>query len=76
MVPLSEQISCVRRELRLRQQVYPRFVQEKKLTQEWADYQLTCMQAVLMTLEQIQGAQIQAQPDLFTKIASEQPDGD
>jgi len=56
-VSLPDQVACVRRELSLRQRVYPRLIAQKSMTQAWADFQLAAMQAVLQTLEELQGPQ-------------------
>ena len=49
-VTLVDQIAEVEREMKLRLQVYPRLIRTKKLTKERAEWQLSCMQAVLDTL--------------------------
>src|SRR6185436_15545739 len=56
-VSLADQLACVRRELSLRQRVYPRLIAQKSMTQAGADFQLAAMQAVLQTLEELQGPQ-------------------
>lgn len=47
---LADQVACVEREIALRERVYPRWVQVKRLTQEAADRELDRMRAVLHTL--------------------------
>jgi len=47
---LREQIECVARELAFRRRVYPRQIQNKRMTQEKADYEIETMQKVLETL--------------------------
>lgn len=54
LVPITEQISCVRREIGLREKVYPRFVEQKHMSQTESTRQLIAMRAVLMTLEDIE----------------------
>jgi hypothetical protein len=49
-VALARQIACVRREIGLRERVYPRRVADGKMRQEQADTELACMRAVLTTL--------------------------
>jgi hypothetical protein len=51
MIPLGEQMDCVRRELAMRQRAYPRWVANGKMTQRAADVEVARMSAVLMTLE-------------------------
>lgn len=51
MVTLNQQISEVRREIALRQHVYPKRVLAKFMSQVQADYHLSAMEAVLQTLE-------------------------
>ena len=53
MVPLEEQIACVKRELSFRARIYPRWVADKKLLQATADHEMARMQAVLATLERL-----------------------
>jgi hypothetical protein len=50
-IPIEDQISCVERELRYREHVYPRRVAEKKMTQQLSDREMTRMNAVLQTLQ-------------------------
>lgn len=52
-VPLTEQIACVKREIGLRERVYPRWVSSERMTQAKADTELRAMKAVLHTLEQL-----------------------
>lgn len=61
-VALADQIACVRRELAMRQRVYPRWVHAGKMTQADSDREITTMIAVLATL---QGLQRQREPGLF-----------
>ncbi len=49
-IPIREQISCVKRELALRERVYPSFVDRGKLTPRQAATELERMKAVLDTL--------------------------
>ena len=44
---LDEQIECVRREIGMRRRVYPRWVEIGRITQDKADHEIACMQAVL-----------------------------
>ena len=50
---LDEQIACVSREIGMREHVYPRWVQAKKMSQNKADYELECMRVVLLTLKKL-----------------------
>lgn len=49
-IGLAEQIACVEREIRMRREVYPRRVGDRKMSQAKADKELTAMVAVLATL--------------------------
>ena len=53
-VALADQIACVRRELAMRQRVYPRWVYAGKMTQADSDREITTMIAVLATLQEVQ----------------------
>lgn len=49
-IGLDEQIKCVRREIAMRKHVYPRRVEQSKMTQQAANRELETMEAVLATL--------------------------
>lgn len=49
-VSIERQIQCVRRELKKRESVYKRWVEQGKMTQEKADEEREAMAAVLWTL--------------------------
>jgi hypothetical protein len=51
-VPIAEQVAEIKREIALRQRVYPRWVGLGKLTQRAADRQIAVMQAVLAKLQE------------------------
>ena len=42
----DEMIACVRRELALRKRVYPRWVRSDRMSQQQADHEIACMQAI------------------------------
>ena len=56
-IPLEQQIAEVRREIALRQHVYPKFVTKGTLSQAQADKQQRAMIAVLATLQGIAASQ-------------------
>lgn len=47
---ISNQISCVEREIHMRKNVYPRLVAAGKKTKAAADYEIACMTEALNTL--------------------------
>lgn len=49
-VPIDAQVTCVQREIRLRDRVYAHRVAQGKMTKEQAAYEITAMKAVLTTL--------------------------
>lgn len=53
-VTLHEQVVCVRREIELRERVYPRFVASNKMKQENADREINRMKAVYATLRELE----------------------
>lgn len=59
---LQEQIACVKREIGLREHLYPRWVSKGTMTQAKADHEIAAMKTVLQTLKQLDAAQ---RPDLF-----------
>ena len=52
-ITLEQQIQCVRREIGMRQRVYPSFVAKGKMSQEKAELEIRSMIAVLATLERL-----------------------
>lgn len=63
-VSLDRQQQAVRRELNMRQRVYPRWVANGKMTQAKADEEIAAMAAVLATLERLV-AEANPQPPLL-----------
>lgn len=53
---IDEQIDCVKREIGMRERVYPKWVQLRRLSQEQADRELGRMRAVLNTLQNLKRA--------------------
>lgn len=49
-VDILEQIASVERELRMRDRVYPRWVENGKMSPQKAKHEIACMEAVLRTL--------------------------
>lgn len=52
-ISIEEQIAEVERELKLREHVYPRFIEAKKMRPEKAEKCMAAMRAVLATLKSI-----------------------
>lgn len=50
-ISLDDQIACIFRELRMRESVYERQVENRKMSRDVADRELSRMRAVLKTLE-------------------------
>lgn len=50
MEKIIEQIKCIEREIGMRERVYPRWVESKKMTQQKADEEIKTMREVLKTL--------------------------
>lgn len=50
-ISLEDQIACVFRELRMRESVYARQVENRKMSRDLADRELSRMRAVLKTLD-------------------------
>lgn len=53
-IPLADQITCVKREIAMRQRVYPRWTGAGRMTEANADLEIARMKAVLETLEALQ----------------------
>jgi len=52
-VTIEQQLACVRREIAMRERVYPRWVEQGKMKPESAKRELDSMRAVLETLQGI-----------------------
>lgn len=53
-IPIERQIACVRRELAMRKNVYPKWVAAKRMKQETADAEISALQATHDTLTEVQ----------------------
>jgi hypothetical protein len=53
-VSIPDQIKCARRELAMRERVYPRWVQDGRMKQDAADREMAAMAAIVKTLEGLQ----------------------
>lgn len=51
-ISLTEKVNCLERELLMRRRVYPRLIQQSKLTQSEADFEINIMQAILNDYKQ------------------------
>lgn len=45
-ITLADKLSCIRRELRLRHDTYPRLIQRGVMTPDFAAYQMRVMEAI------------------------------
>ena len=50
-VSLARQVECARREVRQRERVYPRLVQDGRMSQAKADEEIEAMRAIVRALE-------------------------
>ncbi len=50
-VSLAEQVSCIEREIAMRERVYPRWVSIGKMTARKAEFEMDAIKAVLETLK-------------------------
>lgn len=50
---IAEQIASVEREIRMRERVYPRWVEQRLMMEKTAEHEIACMRAVLATLQRI-----------------------
>ncbi len=48
---LKQQIGCLQREIALRERLYPRWVESKKLKPESAEFELQCMKSIAERLK-------------------------
>lgn len=52
-ISIDDQIASAKRELAMRQRVYPSFVDRKKITPDKAAHEIEAMRAIIKTLETI-----------------------
>ena len=52
-IGLAEQLTCVAREIAMRERVYPRWVESGRMTQKKAEFELAAMRAVHRTLQKL-----------------------
>jgi hypothetical protein len=53
-IPFADQIACVRREIAMRERVYPKWVNAGRMKAEAAEREIAAMRAVLKTLLSLQ----------------------
>lgn len=49
-IDLETQLECVKREIAMRKRVYPRWIEQGRMTQKKADDEIAAMEAVLETV--------------------------
>lgn len=54
-ITLDQQITCVRREIGMRERVYPNLVHRGKMIEPTAEYEMRAINAVLRTLLNLKG---------------------
>lgn len=47
MITASDKLDCAARELKMRKRVYPRWVEERRMSKEEAAHQIACMEAII-----------------------------
>jgi hypothetical protein len=52
-IPYADQLACAERELKLRHRVYPRWVEQGRMSRQLADRELLAMQAIVATLKEL-----------------------
>lgn len=62
IIPIEDQIDCVKREIGMRERVYPTWVDRRRMSKEQADRELGRMRAVLATLQRLQEAMNRPDP--------------
>jgi hypothetical protein len=53
-IPFADQIACVRREIAMRERVYPKWVNAGRMKADAAEREIAAMRAVLETLSFLQ----------------------
>lgn len=57
MKTIDEQIKSVQREISMRLRVYPRWVEQGRMTDDQSAHEISCMEAVLTTLKKVRNKQ-------------------
>jgi len=57
MISIGDQIACIKREIALRKNIYPRWVENGRMKQAAADLEIERMTAALHTLLNVKGEQ-------------------
>lgn len=65
MKTLKQQIDCVKREIAIRKNIYPKWI-GSKMSADKCRHEIECMECVLDTLEKLHKVIPPDQPDLFT----------
>ena len=53
VISLEQQLACAKRELALRQRVYPRFITQNRMTATQAAHELAAMTAIVTTINHL-----------------------
>ena len=76
-VSLEDQIKSVRREIGMRERVYPNWVSQRKMSPTKADDEIAAMRAVLATLESLRWIPISERlPDADLTVMLQMEDGE
>lgn len=54
-ITLADEIECLKREIRMREQVYPRWVSNGKMKPDKAEREIAVMKSALESLHRLQG---------------------
>jgi hypothetical protein len=55
-ISIEALIKCARRELAYRKRVYPRLVDQERMSQAKMDHELSCMEGIVGILDKLNGA--------------------
>ena len=61
-ITTEQKIACIKREIAMRQRVYPRWVDTGKMKQEKADHEIDAMLAILRDYENVERLRDEAVP--------------
>ncbi|MEI6870846.1 MAG: hypothetical protein WCL08_01055 [Verrucomicrobiota bacterium] len=63
-IPIEKQVDCAKRELKMRQRVYGRGIQDGRMDEAKCALEIAAMEAIVATLERVQSTE-GAQPELL-----------
>ncbi len=55
---ITDEIRCIEREIKLRENFYPRWINAGRMTEGKADHEIRCMKAILERLHEVESTEL------------------